>query len=365
MQVSYNWPQAAYLKRMAQKGDLRTQHQVLEIMLEVSKTDNYYIHRHFTEAALSMPIDMAEKWAEHEIQWIRSGNKLDVVLSLELGKLISKLTIQGKPDIPIRLAKELLAISPSPAAEGNAHFSPEPLIRVETYEYEEILKKNIPDLGNTAPFETLEMLCGLLEKTILYSMQDGEKQKPRDLIYISRPSIENHEQNRGDGVDDLLINAIRDTGENICKKQVKEIFKIVRFLESYGWNIFIRIGLYLFWVIEEAPFELIRDRLLNRELFNSLEMQFEYYQLLRKYFGKLSPKEQLLLFSWIDDAEEEKKYLENKENNEEQREKRLRWWQYEKLIIIQDYLIGEWKSRFLQFKRELGKPRIPLGFIAG
>ncbi len=361
--TAHIWPQADYLKRMAQKNELNTQGQVLEIMLEVGGISNYFIHRHFTEAALSMPIDLATKWVEHEIKWIRADNRIDGAFTQELGKLISRLSNQGKIEIAFDLASELLEIAPAQET-GKDPYSPSELkTRIESYEYEEVLKNNIPDLSKAAPFETLQMLCDLLEKTIIYSLPDGEKQKPKDFSYISRPTIEDHEQNRGYGIEDLLITSARDAGKGICQSDPGGIAKVIELVESYGWYIFKRIGMYLLLVSSDAPSQLIEHRLMNKKMFNSLEVNHEYFNLIKKYFGQLSPEEQTKILSWIEEAEEENKSLkEGKELSKEQQERRLKWWQYEKLIPIQDYLTGEWAERLLKLKNELGEPTIPPGF---
>jgi hypothetical protein len=362
------WPQSEFLKRVASKAP----EEVLQIALEI-KTDNYFIISDLTEAANTMSGDYAEKWADklcHEI--------IDDKFSLGLigekaGDLISHLSKQGKFKIALNLTRKLLAVLPDPEnitklfpkVETKRKLSPilESRIRMEQYEYEEILKKNIPDLAKGVPFETIELLNDLLEKAIIYSLPGGEKEKPHDFSYISRPAIEDHEQNRGYGIEDLLIPAIRDIAENLCNSDPEAIVKVIQKIELHGWYIFIRIGMYLLWVIKDPPFQMIENRLVNKEMFNSLELNHEYYNLIKKYFGQLSPEGQKRVLSWIEEAEEEKGVLkETKELTKEQRESRIEWWQYEKLISIQEYLTGKWANRFLKLKNELGEPTIPPGF---
>jgi len=376
LRISGNWPQADYLKRMAKKGDYTVQKQVLEIMLEVGKTNNYFIHRDFAETALAMPTDLAVKWAKHEAKWLRDGNNMFRYLEDRLGQLASKLAKEGQSDVALKLAAELLSVFPDPEADKKAHpkdeaekiaySSLQPQIRTDQYNYEQILKQNIPDMVNSAPFETLGLLCKLLDKFILCSQREGDKHKPYDFTSVTRPAIEDHEQNNNNDhtIDGSLITAVRDTAEKICKEQPAKTQEMVEKVESFGWNIFRRIGLHLLRVVENPPIDMVEKRLLNEELFNYVGTHHEYFHLTKKYFGKLSAESKTRILRWIDETKKEKEYQEehDSELTSEKKERQIKYWQYRKLIPIQEYLTGEWKARFDALKQELKEPEIPPDF---
>lgn len=374
--VHQYWPQAQYLKKIAATGDRTVQEQMINIMLDIGATNNDFIHTDFTEAALAMPSDLAAQWAEHETLWLGEGNKMHGFLEENLGKLISKLAKEGKPDVALRLAAELLAVLhdpeeekkryPKSKAERIAFSSLQPSIRCEQYNYEQVLKENIPDLAEAVPFETLELLCALLKNAVLFSQPEEERHKSRDAAYIWRPAIEDHEQNDDYTIDGPLITAARDTAEAICKRNPDKIGEMVKSVESHKWDIFRRIGLHLLRVAVNPPISMVEDRLVNEYLFNHPGVHHEYFHLIKARFRELSPEGQERILAWIDGAVREKKSQAEHEGDlkEEQKAKRIRYWQYRKLIPIQEYLTDEWKQRFSVLKGEFKEQEMPPDFLA-
>lgn len=364
------WPPSKFLIRMASKAPK----EVLDVALKI-ETDNYFVMTDLTEAALSMPGLYAEEWAIKLCRWIDKEQFPLGFLEHTVGKLISHLAKEGYPENAIKLALSILAVLPDPRAERvkiskeNSEKLPfmrlEPQVRLRHYNYEQILKQNVPDLAKAVPFETLGMLCTLLEKFITYSMNDVENQKPKDLSYISRPAIEDHPQNHDHEIKGALITTIRDVTMDICKLDRNQINKVIEVVEKHEWNVFKRIGLHLLRVIEDAPLHLIEERLLRKDYFDSAGVHHEYYHLLKKYFGHLSTVEQDQILKWIEQAKKLKKRIDNDpELTIEQREKSFKGWTYKKLYPIQEYLAGEWKERFSRLKEEIGEPDIPPDFLS-
>ncbi|MCG2660205.1 MAG: hypothetical protein L6437_08180 [Kiritimatiellae bacterium] len=370
------WPQVDYLKRMSKTGNHEVQKQVLNIMLAIGATNNDFIHADFAEAALAMPADLALQWAEHETQWLSQGNQTHGFLEQNFGKLISKLAKEGEPKVVLRLAAELLAVLPDPEEEKKRHpkseveriafSSLQPSIRCEQYNYELVLKENIPVLAEAVPFETLELLCSLLKNAVLFSQPEEERKKSHDGTYVWRPAIEDHEQNHDYMIDCPLITAVRDTAEGICKRTPEKISEVVQSVESHKWDIFRRIGLHLLRMAVNPPKAMVEERLVNENMFNHPGVYHEYFHLIKVRFRELSPEGQQKISAWIEDATHEKKYQAEYEGDltEEQKTKRIRYWQYRKLIPIQEYLKGEWKKRFAVLKDEFKEQEMPPDFLA-
>ena len=362
------WPQADYLKRMAKKDDRKVQEQVLEIMLEVGTTNNYFIHEHFAKAALALQPDLAEKWANHEIKWL-PNNRTYSLLENSLGRLISYLANKGKIDTALALAKELLAVfedpdadkkkKPKDAAERIACSTLEPHFRCDKYNYEQILKKNIPDLAKEAPVQTFELLSRLLEKYVVYSLPEGEKAKPHDLLMVSRPAIEDHEQNSNFYIHFHLINILRNVVVDICRKDSEKLSEIVVKLESYKWSIFRRIALYLLTIIDPIPIKLAEERLVNDDLFDNSDVHHEYFHLIEKRFGNLSSEGKAKILGWIDAGQD---YSKRDDLSEEQKKQRTRYWQYRQLCAIESFLDERRKDQFRALKEEFKEPGIPPDF---
>ncbi len=363
------WPQGNYLKRMAAISDRKVQEQVLEIMLEVGDTNNYCIHKDFIEGVLAMPADLAAKWAQHEAKWLRAGNQTYGMMEDGLGRLISHLAKNGEANAALALAAELLEITEDPEAKKKKDLgdntvkitctSLEPQIRCKNYQYKQILQNNIPHLAKTDPDGTLNLLCGLLEKTIVYSLEKPDETKPNDKFIVSRPAIEDHDQNYDFYFHHPLINALRNVSIDIARESEDRLREIVKKLENFEWNIFRRIALYLLQIVESAPIELIEERLVNDKLFNDSGVHHEYFHLLKKRFGDLTQEGQEAILKWIDSGNG---FAEKDDLVDGKKQQHFRYWQYRRLIPVKNHLSDKWKTRFEELKQEFPEPSIPPDF---
>jgi hypothetical protein len=134
---------------------------------------------------------------------------------------------------------------------------------MDLWEYEQILSTAIPSLVAVACIDTLLLFCDLLE----------------DFSQHWRQAIEEHPQNfRSSGLKAELVRAVRDTAEQIVQRDPLLLAEVIRILEHKGefWKVFRRIALHLLRVAPDAPFDIVRTRLLNRSLFESADTRHEY-----------------------------------------------------------------------------------------
>jgi hypothetical protein len=155
------WPVSRYLSRMASlMPEL-----VLDVILKIPPTKNTSIHEDLIEAALAMPPNLAAKLAPKIKEWIDSPRL--AVHPDKLGALISLLARGGQISEALDLARTILAVVPGDEVTadlpGGTYLSRrDPGGRFDSWHYEEILKKNIPDLIDAAGTNAFELLCGLL-----------------------------------------------------------------------------------------------------------------------------------------------------------------------------------------------------------
>jgi len=358
------WPQSDFLARMASKAP----DTVLRIALSI-KTDNISIHEGLARAALVMSTDLAAQWVENEVLWLAEHHALQGFYEENLGKLISKLARGGEPTVALRLAAELLAVMPDPDEKKKLKIedeiqrlvqgSLEPTTRCDRYYYEQVLKNNIPDLAKAAPFETLEMLCSLLKKAIVYSQRDGEKNEPHDATFVWRPAIEDNEQNKDYKIDCPLITAIRDTAEGVCKRNPEKIGDVVVAVEKHGWNVFKRIGIHLLRVATDAPIDMIEKRLVSRDLLIDHDCHHEYYHLLSEKFRVISEAGRQQILRWIEQGEDLK---DRDDLSPERKAQRKLHWQHRILTAIKDDLPSAGKAWYDELESKCGKPSMPPDF---
>lgn len=366
------WPESRYLAKMASRDpDL-----VLNVALNVPDTDNVRIHEDFAEAALAMPPHLSAALAKKETGWIERQNHLFFVLPRTLGKLISHLARGGEVDAALDLARALLEVLPDQKAKEKTKkdeddlFSlpPQPSVRFDQWEYEEILKKNVPDLVTAADARGIELLCDLLEAAVRYSQSDGAKGAPWDYSWIWRPAIEDHFQNRHRGLRSILVTSLRDACESLIREGKEGVKALVGFLESnkYPWHIFRRIALHLLRLFPESTANLIAQRLTDFNVFDTHAFRHEYAMLLRDCFKFLSDNQQKIILGWIEqgppDLEEYKNSRDETTGKYPTKEDARRFqkgWQRVRLAWFSDALPEEWKKRYQELVAEFGEPDHP------
>ena len=153
------WPQSQFLAKVASKAP----EEVLKVALNI-ETDNYAVMTDLTEAALVMPVQLAEKWGGKLYRWIDKGHYFHDILASKAASLLSMLAVNKRIGVALGLANSLLTVMPDPkasekeeTASGEVQYALplEPSLRCSQHEYEEILKNNIPDLYAVAPGKTL------------------------------------------------------------------------------------------------------------------------------------------------------------------------------------------------------------------
>lgn len=356
------WPQSRYLARMASC----IPREVLEIALEVADTENVNIHEDLADAALKMPPKLAVQLVSVAKAWLAYTN-LRPFLPEKIGALTSLLAKKGSIDQAIDLAYFLLAVLPVEREGEQVTLTDRPLaelrVRFNMWEYERILNENIPDLVSAAGSRTLTLLCDLLEDALRLSKRD-KKIGSEDYSFIWRPAIEEHSQNQPHGIRDILVSAVRDVAEKLIPGEGKKILQI---LEKRPFKVFKRIGLHLRrkWpqVDPQSTAKLIADA----QVYDDVHLHHEFFHLLKEQFSQIPIEAQQTYLDLVErgvGVEREvwistRKEISGREPSEKEFKDYLRYWQYNKLLPIKQFLDEKWQARFKKLRQEFRDPDHP------
>jgi hypothetical protein len=239
---------------------------------------------------------------------------------------------------------------------------------VDLWQYEQIVKKNVPDLVTGAGVAALGLLCDLLDHAILLSDRRGGRRRPHDLSHIWRRAVEEHQQNLSNSVKDLLVAAVRDAAEQVVREGLASVPRVVETLEkrAKSWWIFRRIALHLLRLFPDSAADLVRERLLDRVLFNSVEIRHEYFLLEKKCFGRLEIAEREVLLGWIDQGPtytsarlRKWEKFTGKRLTAEDKAGIVRQWMRDHLAPLEAHLEGKWKDIYAELLSEEGQPQHP------
>lgn len=337
------WPQSRYLLRMATQEPAK----VLDIALEILETGtkNILLHKDLAEAALVMPSDLAARWVEKEIEWLRKQEYVEGYLVNQFIDLINYLTQENQINTALDLLQELLVIVPNSQGSG---LGLEPQARFDEYYYGQILQNNLPKLLEIAGESTFKVLCNLLNNA------------------ISLLPSQNYSHNRRAAIEDephqateCLVSAVRDAVEQLAANNLASVRNLVTTLESYNWTIFQRLALHLLRRFPQDVPDLIAAQLMNRDRFQTEGKLYEYALLLREQFSNLSSEAQQTIFSWIEQGPCDLSWID-----EDKITAYTHHWQRDWLEIINSNLPTEWQHYYEQLVQEIG-PAKPLEPVSG
>lgn len=347
------WPQSQYLARMASVPSAGET--ILNIALEILETGtkNALVHQDLAQAALIMPPELAARWVKKETEWLKEQNNLEFSFTEKLGQLVTYLANENQVDTVLALLQELLAVLPNPQSTNSqiSFLLREPRVRFTDYEYGELLENYVPKLLEVAGESTFKMLCDLLNDAVRLSPYP-------DYCEDSRNAIEDDLL----GTRGLLISALRDAGEYLTRKNPEMVRTLVLTLESYDWTIFYRIALHLLLHFPKEVHDLIAERLIDRDRFQSQQWFYEYKLLVSEQFSLLPSEAQETILVWIEEGLPDISWLSESEAD---RASYLKKWKRDWLSILGTPLPESWQQQYEQLVKELGaaEPLQPTGGI--
>jgi hypothetical protein len=350
------WPESRYLIRMANLAP----ESVFRILLAISETENVQVRQDIIEAALSLPANLAKRFIPKITAW--SDSRLHMLLPRRLGAFVTHLAVNDEVDAALQLAKFLLRIRPDPRTETSESefFIAEARAYFESWDYKEVLEKNIPDLLDASPETTLALLCDVLTAAIRLSQKEGLR-PPEDLSYIWRRALD-QPQYVVEDVRGLLISAVVSAAERFAARVPANVRQIVQFLESREWFLFKRIALHVLRLFPHATPDLVSERLTTPEKFDSHYFRREYNRLADACFAMLSLDEQQKVFDWIQRGLDRQTFISDCEQFHGKRptgnevERVSKQWERDRLAPLARHLTGRWKKRYGDLVTEIGAP---------
>lgn len=271
---------------------------------------------------------------------------------------------EGRIKEALRVVRTLLDVLPR-ERNGEAVLSagfqlrPEAVARFHEWQYAKILDNYYPQLVEAGGLDALQVLCELLEEAI--EIETNREFAPNDDSWGWRSAIEDHEQNIDSSPRNALVVAIRDSAERIIQSGQATLEEVVDFLEQRRWKVFQRIVLHLLRVFRDRARELALEKLMNRSLFEDIQVHHEYALLLREYFPSLSREVQAMILGWIEAGPDEERYRRGGDatgtapSEEEITSYRERWQLRRLAWIRRENLLPEWQARYQMLVERYGE----------
>jgi hypothetical protein len=370
--VSYApWPESHYLARIAPSDPGAVAEAVLRFLEPCRTPTSPRVVSDLLTAALSLPVDLAARVAKK----IAGGpGPLEWTLSEQLGELMARLAKDGRGRDAVHIAQKVLALRPDDSDRERwekaglpGFHRPRPVARMQEFGCSRILEEALPTVIRATGVDGLRMVCNLLHDALRIENREGE----RDCSYIRHPAIEDHPQNHGHSLTDVLVSAVRDSVLLLADEMPDRLSDALAELERqrqcqrHPFSVFQRIVLYLLSARPDARPCLASKLLTDRAVFDDDGLRHEYALLLRASFTHLSEEGQGSILSWIADGPDVTVYRENgralhgQEPSEEDIATRVGTWQRDRLALLDGMLPPQWQRRYEDLVAQHGAPYHP------
>ncbi len=355
-----DWPLTKYLIKIAKNKP----RDVMEIIKEMEKTDNFRVHIDLIDCAIQMPSSVAKEIVPFIKDWVDTPYL--TLLPEKIGELAVKLIHEGETNAALGTLDILFDVK---RKETRIKVLDDEVLIIEVQpffnlcQYGQILNKITSEFLQKEPCKVAEILCEKLQKAIELEM---ETENFYDASYIWRPAIEEYTQNMDDmDVKNLLVTSIRDSLEALAKSNPEVFKRCFKLLSNYKYSIFRRIGLYL---MRRFP-ELLRDEILkvfsNKKVFEDIHLWHEYYHLLRTQFSRLSEDVRNKILGWIGEGPDLRNFESwyekevGKSPTEKEKKAYKEHWQFRYLSAIKDDIPSNWKEIWNELVTKYGESKHP------
>ncbi|HWD09114.1 MAG TPA: thioredoxin domain-containing protein, partial [Actinomycetota bacterium] len=298
------WPDSKYLARMAGVDPFA----VHRVAMAIPDTDNPLVHEDLADTALALPPDLAADFARRAGTWLRASVN-NTGLPKKLGSLLSHLAKAGHGVEALELARALLELHAEAgafrgaAAEEGLVPPPQPQPRYGPWDYDEVLKENMPDVVRAAGLPAVELLASVLEQALELSGEGLELAgPPADGSYLWRPNIGEDPRNLDRTVRDSLVSALRDAAELVARENPGVLGDLVATLDGRNWSIFRRLSLHLLWAFPEDAPGLVSAALSDRRLLDDPHTSREWLLLARQQYEGLDEAGRAQLLAWVQEG---------------------------------------------------------------
>lgn len=336
------WSESQFLLRVVDR-DPRA---VASALGEIPPTENVRVLTDICHIGVRLPTDLRLKIGKR-IRTETAEMPLFFLLHEAIADLVLALAEGGETRFAIHFAEELLQVS---TREEKSTLRPRPLVRIDDYDYEQLITRLVPKLASSAGLDALELSADLLEKALEF---EGQSKPPNDHSEYWRPAIEDHTENRGDDAAQGMVAALRDTALMLIDQDTRQLAGVVANLRRRNWDLFTRITMYIVAERPTADPQLAAELALDESLMSKPALFREHDQLIAAVYPEFSPTQKSDYLSKIEAGPRF-----DPSDNTERDQLRAEVWRRDRLAAIEGHLAATWKEKLRQLVERYGEPLV-------
>ena len=360
------WPEIQYLKNVCHE----VPDEVVNLVLNLPKVDNPIVYDGILDIALQLRGEHSAK-LRHKI--LEYANMEHQFRAHKYADLLAHWTAEDQTSAALELSKVLIAFAPDPQSEEKQKLRKEdpiswgtslqPLPRIDSWDYREILLKGIRPLAESEPYEVTCLLISATADMIRLRTHWVDLDKKEDgsewwcqLLYESDEAHEYPEE--------TLVHTLTFACKKVFEKSLNAIVDLDKSLRNLQWRVFKRLRYHLYARYpNEKTKPWIHELILTYENYNQSEYPYEFQQMIRRsceHFGEtlLAKEERTQIFDTIRSGppKEDFRKLMGEEFTEECFEQRQRYFYRKQLTPFASVLFGKYATEFKELEDEANDP---------
>jgi hypothetical protein len=341
------WPQVLYLRRVA--GDFSDE--VAAILERVATTPNIFTQMEILGALPSLPTRAVGPIL---IQSARAVTKLggqDSFMARSVADRVAAIA-NDEREAALTVFVTLLELKATTEEPKGGYFGSQELKScLDYYSYVDVIGEPLHAMIEAAPQQAFGTLLDLLDGALALVY---EKSKPDDFSKGWMPAIEPHDQNDYHNEPlPRLAEVLRDAAEAVCRHDEVALTAVVRALDARRWQVLQRLALHLLRRFGAANDPLVRDRVMDADIFFESYLRHEYRLLLASVFQSLTDEDRQMICRWIRGGPRLKP--ERFASTEREKSYRDRW-TLQRLAWLRDNLNAEDAATLAALEKAHGTP---------
>ena len=305
------WPELQYLKNVSRdRSD-----EVINLVLQLPEVDNPSVYNEILEIALQLNGGQSAKLQPKILESIDIDYQF---LPHRYGDLLAHWTAENQTSAALELTKILVGFVPDPQAkvkEKRRRKNPtdfgtfyetslEPLPRIGSSGYREIMSKGVRPLAEKEPYQVASMLIDAAANMIHLRMHQEELNQGVDSSEIWYERFNELDIDYGDP-DKTLVHTLTFACKQVYEKSPDSIVALDKILRNQPWRVFKRLCQHLYAQYpNEQTKPWIHELILGHKDYNRWEHRYEFQRMIRsacEHFGGtlLSEAERTQIFDTI------------------------------------------------------------------
>ena len=311
------WPELQYLKNMSDHAP----DEIIEIVSRLPEIDNPRVYDDILDIALRLHGEQSEKLKPKILEYA------DQFLAHRYADLLAHWTAENQTQAALELSKKLVKFVPDPQLKDKqARWKEnpddetawlEPSLRLECWEYEEILEKGLHPLAEKEPYKVARILIDATAGMIRLHKHQSEidKGKDEDLSEIWWPRLDGQDSDYQDSKS-VLVHTLTFACEKVYEKSPGSVTPLDEILRKQRWKVFKRLRQHLYALHpNEQTKPWIRELILTHGDYAQWKHHYEFQRMIRlacKHFGTelLTKEERIRIFNSIRSGPSKMNYRE-------------------------------------------------------